>query len=75
MANALASPKPTEKSQIPAGVQVGAGLPPVPGKLAERITRWEYVDMADIVAVLWPLPNVPEGTGSKPYRQIQYINL
>ena len=75
MANALATPKPTESHQIPAGVQVGAGLPPVPGKLAERITRWEYVDMADVVAVLWPLPNVPEGTSSKPRRQIQDINL
>ena len=75
MANALATPKPTESHQIPAGVQVGAGLPPVPGKLAKRITCWEYVDMADVVAVLWPLPNVPEGTSSKPRRQIQDINL
>ena len=75
MANALASPKPTESQQISAGVQVGAGLPPVPDKLAERITRWEYVDMADIVAVLWPLPNIPEGISSKRRRQIQDINL
>ena len=54
---------------------MGAGLPPVPDKLAERITCWEYVDMADIVTVLWPLPNVPESTSSKIRQQIQDINL
>ena len=76
MANALASPKPTESHQIPAGrVQVRAGLPTVPGKLAERITHWEYVDMTDVVAVLWPLPNVPDGISCKSRRQIQDINI
>ena len=27
--------------------------------------------MADIIAILCPLPNVPEGNGNKPCRQIQ----
>ena len=55
-----------------AGVQTGAGLPPVLAKLAEQITRWEFVDM---VTVLWPLPKVSEGTGNRPKRQAQDINI
>ena len=31
--------------------------------------------MADIVALLWPLPNVSEGTGSRLRWQIEDINL
>ena len=29
-----------------AGVYVGEGLPPVPTKLASKILRWEYIEMA-----------------------------
>ena len=31
------------------GVYVGAGNTPVPSKLAERIRRWDYVDMAELL--------------------------
>ena len=30
------------------GVYVGAGNSPVSSKVAERIRRWEFVDMADL---------------------------
>ena len=31
------------------GVYVGAGSSPVPNKVAERIQRWEFVDMAELL--------------------------
>ena len=36
-----------------AGVYVGEGLPPVPTKLAQRIWRWEFIDMAEMLPELW----------------------
>ena len=35
------------------GIYIGEGLPPVPQKLAERIRRWEYVEMAELLPELW----------------------
>ena len=31
------------------GIHVGEGLPPVPRKLADKIWRWEFVDMAELL--------------------------
>ena len=56
-------------------MQIETGLLPVPAKLAEQITRWEFVDMAEIVPVLWPLPKVSEGRGNRPKQQVQDINI
>ena len=35
------------------GVYVGEGLPPVPIKLAERIQRWDFVEMAELLPEYW----------------------
>ena len=35
------------------GVSVGEGMAPVPRKLAERIWRWEFVEMSEMVAESW----------------------
>ena len=35
------------------GVSVGKGMAPVPRKLAERIWRWEFVEMSEMVAESW----------------------
>ena len=39
-----------------AGVYVGDGLPPVPQKLADKIRRWEFVDMGELLPEFWSLP-------------------
>ena len=56
------------------GVYVGEGLPPVPVKLAERIRRWDYVDMAELLPEFWPVakPDDTDGrkAGQKKPRQI-----
>ena len=36
-----------------AGIYVGEGLLPVPAKLAEKITRWEFMDMAELLSKFW----------------------
>ena len=35
------------------GIYVGEGLPPVPPKLAAKIMRWEFVDMAEMLPEFW----------------------
>ena len=35
------------------GVYVGEGLPPVPAKLAERIGRWEFIEMSEMLPEFW----------------------
>ncbi|KAL5493809.1 hypothetical protein EMCRGX_G015039 [Ephydatia muelleri] len=35
------------------GVSVGKGMAPVPRKLAERIWRWEFIEMSEMVAESW----------------------
>ena len=37
------------------GVYVGEGLPPVPTKLAEKVRRWEFVEMAELLPEYWGL--------------------
>ena len=41
------------------GIYIGEGLPPVPTKLAEKIRRWEFTEMADLLPEYWG------GTGYK----------
>ena len=36
-----------------AAVYIGEGLPPVPSKLADRIRRWEFVDMSELLPEFW----------------------
>ena len=40
--------------QTAGGVYVGEGLPPVPRRLADKICRWEFVDMAEMLPEFWP---------------------
>ena len=44
----------------PAGIYVGEGLLPVPAKLAERIKKWEFVDMAELLPEFWATPGPKE---------------
>ena len=37
------------------GVYIGEALPPVPKKLAERIWRWEFIEMGELLPEIWNL--------------------
>ena len=54
------------------GVLIGAGFPPIPASLAERILKWEYIEMAELVPYIWSLP-WSTGQPSKPCRQVRDI--
>ena len=41
---------------------LGDDLPPVPVKRAERICRWAYIDMSDLLPEFWPDQKAEEGT-------------
>ncbi len=43
------------------GIYIGEGLPPVPLKLAERIRRWNFIDMSELLPEFWTT-----ATGGKP---------
>ena len=45
------------------GIYIGEGLPPVPPKLAEKIRRWEFVDMAELLPEFWSLPLTTKSEG------------
>ena len=36
-----------------AGAYVGDAMPPVPAKLAEKVRRWEFVEMGELLTELW----------------------
>ena len=46
-------------------VYVGECLPPVPAKLAERIGRWEFIEMSAMLPEFWTQPRSDESE-SKP---------
>ena len=46
------------------GIYVGEGLLPVPAKLAEKITRWEFVDMAELLPEFWSTVNPRESASN-----------
>ena len=46
------------------GVYVGEGLPPVPLKLANKIHRREFVEMAEMLPEFWPSVRHEESEGS-----------
>ena len=41
----------TEK--VESGMYIGEGLPPVPIKVAQRIWRWDFIDMVEMLPELW----------------------
>ena len=48
------------------GVYVGDGLPPVPQKLADKILRWEFVDMGELLPEFWSMAKEEEPAGRRP---------
>ena len=44
------------------GVYVGEGLLPVPAKLAERIARWEFTEMTELLPEFWSPLNPGEAS-------------
>lgn len=47
-------------------VYVGEGLPPVPPKLAAKILRWEYIEIAEILPEFWSGPKSDEEDPKRP---------
>ena len=47
------------------GVYVGEGLPPIPLKLADKIRRSEFTDMAEMLPEFWPTARLDEGDAKK----------
>ena len=56
------------------GILIGAGLPPIPANLSERILKWEYVKMADLIPYIWSLL-WSTGQPAKPCRQVRDIGM
>ena len=59
---------------------LGDSLPPIPAKLTERICRWEYIDMSDLLPEFWPDQKAEEGTAKRANRssakkRVQDINV
>jgi hypothetical protein len=55
LCNLLPSMGQSEVHSLAAGIYVGEGLLPVPAKLAEKIAKWEFVDMAELLPEFWSL--------------------
>ena len=53
-----------------AGIYVGEGQLPVPAKPADKITRWEFVDMAELLPEYWTSLTLKEGTGTGPSSKV-----
>ena len=51
------------------GVYIGEGLPQVPQELAERIRRWEFIDMVELVPEFWGSTPSTKEPGGKPNPQ------
>lgn len=52
----------------PVGIFVGEGLPPVPSRLAERIRRWEFVEMCELLPELLANQKVGDSDTKQPGR-------
>ena len=71
--------RPKAKSTLKATF-LGDGFPPIPAKLAERICRWEYIDISDLLPEFWPDQKAEEGTAkrvnwSSAKKRVQNINV
>ena len=66
LANLLPWPVPSLHTDPSRGSYVGEGLPPVLQKLANRIRRREFVDMAEMLPEFWPIAQAEEGDKKKP---------
>ena len=66
LCNLLPSMGQSEVHSLAAGIYVGEGLLPVPAKLAEKITKRELVDMAELLPEFWSLSPKDLGTNTPP---------
>ena len=48
------------------GVYAGEGLPPVPSKLAEKIRRWEFIEMSEMLPEFWTQARFDEAESKPP---------
>ena len=53
MCNLLPNLGQTKEPSQSRGIYVGEGLLPVPAKLAEKITRWKFVEMCELLPEFW----------------------
>ena len=53
MCNLLPNLGQTKEPPQSGGIYVGEGLLPVPAQLAEKITRWEFVEMCKLLPEFW----------------------
>ena len=58
----MIGPVPTKSNN---GVYIGEGLPPVPKKVADKITNWEFVDMWELLPEHWVARTLDEPGSSQ----------
>ena len=59
MCNLLSAASNAGASAPSTSVYIREGLPPVPLKLAEKICRWDYTDMSELLPEFWvPMGNL-----------------
>ena len=54
--------------KLPKGVYMGEGIPPVPAKLAAKISNGEHVDMGELLPEFWSVSKEDEGKEAKARR-------
>ena len=52
--------------QVAGGIYIGDGHPPVPLKLAQKIRRWEFVDMGELLPEFWSQHQADDATSKRP---------
>ena len=61
----LSLPSDTISDTLPLGMLLGEALPPVPQKLVEKVRKWQYVDMAELLPDLWAIPKATSNTAAQ----------
>ena len=56
---------------LPEGVYVGEGVVPIPRKLAEKIWRWEFMDMGELLPECWGITG--EGRSGPLHRRTRVV--
>ena len=72
MCNLLPTIGQSKDASLSAGIYVGEGLLPVPAKLAEKITRWEFVEMAELLPEFWSTPSPKEPSPVPPCGRVRH---
>ena len=61
----LSLPSDTVSDTLPLGMLLGEALPPVPQKLVEKIRKWQYVDMSELLPDLRAIPKATSMTAAQ----------